>query len=817
MLALKEFRDKAKGFPDLLNYALLPAEGILQGKDGALMASWYFRGPDTDSATPQERAIRAAQLNNLLIRLGSGMMLHCDAIRKPSIGYADSGAFPDPTSRLVDEERRQHYLLEGAHYESEYALTLTYLPPLKAERRLLNLLYEGHDRSVAKDNLADRILGNFQPLLEQFDQHLSQRFVVQRMQAFTETDERGLPVVYDEQLRYYTYCVTGQSRPVRLPAVPMYLDALIGAQPFYGGLQPRIGRRSIRVVAIDGFPADSYPGILAVLDELPMAYRWSTRFIFVDPYQARSLLDGIRRRWQQKQRGFKDQLFQTARGALNLDAVEMTGDAEQAMGEADSNAVRYGFYTSVIVIIRDDAQIADEDAVTIQTALLNRGFSARIEDVNAVEAYLGSLPGHGVPNIRRPMLHSLNLADLLPTTSVWAGLEHNPCAFYPPQSPPLAYAATSGATPFRLNLHIGTAGHTALLGPTDAGKSTLLNFLTLQFWRYPDAQLFGFDYKRSSYVACKACGGDFYDIGRDAQWSFAPLQMIDTPQEQAWAIEWIETLCVLHEVPIDPRRRNEIAGAIRRLAAAPREGRSLTEFASELQTNDVREGVSFYTLSGPAGYILDGRTDTLTESRYQVFELEELMGMGEKVAIPVLLYLFRYIEKRFTGAPTLLTLDEVWVALTHELFCEKLKKWLRTLRSKNVAVILATQAISDVMNSPIRDVVVESCQTKILLPNPEARRNEASCEMYRKLGLNERQIDIIASSIKQQDYYYLSPLGQRLFSLGLGDVALAFVGATSEKDQALAKDFVNRYGEAWPAEWLRVRGLSEWADYWQRL
>ena len=44
-----------------------------------------------------------------------------------------AGVFPDAVTRVIDDERRQQFMQEGAHYETEYFLTLTYLPPLEAE------------------------------------------------------------------------------------------------------------------------------------------------------------------------------------------------------------------------------------------------------------------------------------------------------------------------------------------------------------------------------------------------------------------------------------------------------------------------------------------------------------------------------------------------------------------------------------------------------------------------------------------------------------------------------------------------------------
>ena len=37
----------------------------------------------------------------------------------------------------------------------------------------------------------------------------------------------------------------------------------------------------------------------------------------------------------------------------------------------------------------------------------NTGFAARIETVNTVDAYFGSFTGHGVENVRRPLVNTL--------------------------------------------------------------------------------------------------------------------------------------------------------------------------------------------------------------------------------------------------------------------------------------------------------------------------------------------------------------------------------------------------------------------------
>ncbi len=68
---------------------------------------------------------------------------------------------------------------------------------------------------------------------------------------------------------------------------------------------------------------------------------------------------------------------------------------------------------------------------------------------------------------------------------------------------------TTGATPFRLNLNVGDVRHTAIFGPTGAGKTALLCMLALQWRRYPRAQVIFLDVKRGAQAPTLAMGGSY--------------------------------------------------------------------------------------------------------------------------------------------------------------------------------------------------------------------------------------------------------------------------------------------------------------------
>jgi type IV secretion system protein VirB4 len=244
-------------------------------------------------------------------------------------------------------------------------------------------------------------------------------------------------------------------------------------------------------------------------------------------------------------------------------------------------------------------------------------------------------------------------------------------------------------------------------------------------------------------------------------------------------------------------QRNEIGDAITSMYKS--ESRTLTEFVNTIQDNTMRDALLQYTRRGQCGQLLDADSDQLELSDLTVFEIEELMRMDPRFALPVLLYLFRRIERALHGQPAVIILDEAWIMLGHPVFRDKIREWLKVLRRANCAVIMATQSISDAERSGIIDVITESCMTKIFLPNVDAR---ASMGLYAAMGLNELEVETIASSEKKRHYYYASDEGRRLYELAPGPFAMAFIAQADKDALAEVASFEQKYGDGWVDAWL---------------
>jgi type IV secretion system protein VirB4 len=594
----------------------------------------------------------------------------------------------------------------------------------------------------------------------------------------------------------------------------MYLDAILVDEPLSGGLEPRLGKAYLRTLTVMGFPSATYPGILDELNRLAFPYRWSTRAIALDKTDATKVLTRIRRQWFAKRKSItailKEVMTNEPAALLDTDAHNKAMDADAALQELGSDLIGQAYVTSTVTVWDEDVRIADEKLRLVEKVIQGRDFTCIAESINAVEAWLGSLPGHAYANVRQPPVSTFNLAHMIPLSAVWAGPERNEHL----GGPPLLFAKTEGATPFRLSLHVGDVGHTLVVGPTGAGKSVLLALIALQFRRYANSRVFAFDFGGSIRAAALAMNGDWHDLGGALSddtiepVALQPLAAIRDPAEQAWAAEWIVAILARERVTVTPEAKEHLWSALTSLASAPEVERTLTGLSVLLQSGPLKRALKPYCVGGSWGRLLDAEAERLGAADVQAFETEGLIGTAAAPA--VLAYLFHRIERRLDGRPTLLIVDEGWLALDDPTFGAQLREWLKTLRKKNASVVFATQSLADIETSAIAPAIVESCPTRIFLPNERAIEPQI-CSIYRRFGLNDRQIEILARATPKRDYYCQSRRGNRLFELGLGEVALAFAAASSKSDQAaIAKVLLEHGRDRFAAGWLRLKGL-DWA------
>jgi type IV secretion/conjugal transfer VirB4 family ATPase len=787
MFRLKEFQSHPHCMADLLPWAGLKAPGTVLNKTGELMACVRYRGPDLESSGKTEQLVLAARLNQALMHLPAGWALHAELSRGETSGYPPRRTEIPRMAAVIDDERRAAFQADETHYRSATTWTLSYKLPKATRQRLLGLLWEGIPLAQTRvEALTAYFEGEVTAWMRRLEDLCPE---VRRLQEA-------------ELLQYLHYCATLKAHQVLMPQVPIYLDALLDSVDLTPGIRPQLGAYAFRCLSVKMLSRQTYPGLLAQLDTLPFPFRWVQRWIPLDRSAALRECKKYARIWTSQQQNLwtilKQECLGIASTQINEQAVQYAQEANDAQMLVANGDVALGYYTGTAVAWDTSATEAEERLEMLAHLFESSGTVIHLEDLNTVEAWLGTLPGHRYANVRRPLVHSMNLAHMLPTHALWPGIEY--CAHL--QGPALLVANTREQTPFHVSLHQGDVGDVLIIGPKGSGKSLLLATILLQWVaRYPQAHVFAFELGQSLRIATQTAGGQWYNLGREGGVALQPLARIDELDERVWASEWLEILYANEGVTLTPSQKARLWDALTTLAAHEPHYRTLSSLHALLQDVDLREALLPYTLSGNYGGILDGETDQLAFGALQTFEMEGLLERPKIIPITLLALLHR-IDLALTGDPAIIILDEAWVYLSILVFAERIKDWLNRLRKKNASILFATLNLADVLNSAVSATIAQECLTRILLPNARALEPEIA-SLYTRCGLTPRQIELIAMATPKRDYYFSSPQGARLFQLDHGPLAMQVVGSTTRKDlaqfEALCKENPADLAQAWMA------------------
>jgi len=782
---LTEYQKQPSRLAHRLPWAIIAAPGVVLNKTGSFQITAKFFGPDLNSSTIEELDTVTAQVNNAIMRLGSGWAYFIEAQRRKYNFYPDCN-WPNKASELVDNERRETFL-SGDHYLSRYYLTFSYLPPTEKSQKLSGKFL--NEKSI--DYLKD--LKSFQDECRKIVDILNSTLSIEILDD-------------EETLTYLHSTVSTTYHPVKCPSSPFLLDYLITDDNVIGGLQPKLGECFLGVISLFALPSESYPQILKDLDSLGCEYRWSTRFICLDKQDALKEINKYSRYWFAKRHSLlsliKHAFLNDGSDAKeNHEAITRSEECDAIAEAVSSSNVSAGYYTSCVVLWDKNVDRFNQKISDVQRVINTAGFIAKKETFNAVQSWLGSLPGHCWANIRRPLISSVNLCHLIPISMDWPGQEKD----HHLDAPPLFFARTSENTPFRFALHVGDVGHTMIVGPTGSGKSALLSFMATQFLRYSDAHVYIFDKDNSAMATTYLMGGDHYNLGQNSGLSFQPLADIENENERAWALEWLVDILTIANVTITPKHKTELWDALSNLATSPAHQRTMTGLYTLTQDKELREALNLYTLAGSYGQLLDAKETSFRFSSWMCFEMNHLMQYLPGATAPVLTFLFHALDKVFTGKPSVLILDECWVFLSNPLFSAKIREWLKTLRKKNVCVIFATQSLADMTTSVIFHTLIESCPTRIFLPNRRAMEAEL-LKQYKGFGLNEKQVKIISQAVPKREYYCQSDIGNRLFELHLKNNALTICASSTKSDLALVEELKESKNNGFLEKFLKAKG-----------
>ena len=743
------------GLTSLLDYATAADDSVIVLKNGALMRCYEIFPADLSHADPAYAEHVRSLVSRALLKLGGSFCVQTDIIRLPDTNYLPRMGSDNDTVRVLDKLRRADFSAEKS-FKTKFCLTLTYLGNSQTRQTLSALMLKDESAGTDARGRTLQLIESFKERCDAAVATLELCFKVKLLKINAQGEHEALSLIES--------CLQGRALHVRYPSVPVYLDALLGNADFTTGLTPTIGGRHIAAVAVDGLPSEAYFGMLDELAKLPCSYRFSTRFLSFDDLQSAFLLEKYRRFWTQKSKGILSQIFNLP-GRLNANAVAKVAEIDAARQELDAGRETFGCYTAVIILMDEDFEKLQEQADLCVHCLENLGFGARIETLNAVEAFLGSLPGHTKENLRRPLVSQQALCDLLPLSQPWEGERTAPNPMLGPDAGPLMQVRTAGRGRFYLNLHEYDLGHTIVIGPPGAGKSVLLQALMVNFLRYPKARVYAFDKGWSFYALSQTLPGE-HIVLESVQSAFCPLADADRPGGLEYAQSFTALLARLSGLTLSPRQRAEITSALQLLQGSGAEERTLTDLYLMLSDPELKQALAQYTLRTNPQAVLDSPHNPDFTQCLTVFECGSVFERSPAFSLPLLKQLFHVIENSFDGSPVMIVVDEAWMMLRDETFAAELLKWFKTLRKHNVLVVLATQSLTDLASSGIFEIFLECAKTRIFLPNFDAG-SPVLAPIYQKLGVNQAELTSIIRGTPKQDYLFKKGPDSIVFDLNL--------------------------------------------------
>ena len=316
-------------------------------------------------------------------------------------------------------------------------------------------------------------------------------------------------------------------------------------------------------------------------------------------------------------------------------------------------------------------------------------------------------------------------------------------------APCLTTYETRQKTAFDYCMHVGQIPHAFMLGMTGYGKTFNCRHILREAKRKYDPTVFIFDMKEDYREQTAEFGGTFMKVGERGDYRINPFSLEPTERN----LNFLHSLvCMLieffgYKMTSDDRDDvwKEIVGMCTRFPV----GDDRRRLGSLIPAPHLRKELAPWIGKGRYNWLFDHAEDNLSFARWQAFSFE---GLDQTILEPLLFYVLHRANEQIVNPANAKTfkiflIDEAWLFFKNPTIREYIRAALKTWRSRNAAVLLATQSADDLEKSQILDTILESVGTKILLGNPGAKR-----EWYTtKLGLNDTQFTHVTKMLKEKE------------------------------------------------------------------
>jgi type IV secretion system protein VirB4 len=690
----------------------------------------------------------------------------------------------------VHDVRRRRRVKDNSHFEQAFNQNLsdTYFEALSAQKLMQNelfltLLYRpivSGKRFAEKSNDVGRLeseqlqsvttilelAGNVEAVLKDYAPY--------RLGMY----EASNSVVFSEALEFYGYLLNRIDEPVPVLPAPVYNYLAVSKQRFsaktgdFVVTTPDGNNQFGAILNIKEYTDSTYPGILNGLKYLDFEYVVTHSFSPMGRHDALKALD--RTKGMMISSGDK--------------AFSQIAELDHAMDQLASGNFVLGEYHFTVAIYAPSQELLSQQIATTRAELSNAGFVSVKEDLAVTAAFYAQLPGNWKYRTRLANVSSLNFLGLSPLHNFAVGKkDNNPwgdCVTTLQTTNGQAYYFNFHAThPAENSLGEKAIANTMVIGKSGTGKTALINFLLSQVQKLtPSPTIFFFDKDRGAEIFVRACGGNYLALENGQPTGFNPFQCERNEANVQFLGELVKVLA--GKSVYSSREEEDIFRAVENMLDTPMRLRNMTNFQKSLP-NMGDDGLFIrmrkWTAGNSLGWVFDNPVDTIDLQKANIigFDYTDIIDNPE-VRVPVINYLLHRLEALIDGRPLIYVMDEFWKILDGKGGLKEFaKNKQKTIRKQNGLGIFATQSPEDALASDIAASLIEQTATMILLPNPNASRED----YVEGLKLTDAEYQVVVS-LDERSRCFLVKQGHassvcQLNLRGMDD-ALAVISASTD-------------------------------------
>ncbi len=609
-------------------------------------------------------------------------------------------------------------------------------------------------------------------------------------------------IIFSEALEFFGYLLNRIDEPVPVLQAPVYSYLPVSRQRFssktgdFAITTPTGTNHFGAILNIKEYTEGTYPGILNGLKYLDFEYVITHSF---SPMGRQDALKALERT--------KGMMISSGDKAVSQ-IIEL----DHAMDQLASGNFVLGEYHFSMAIYAATQELLSQQIAATRAELSNAGFVSVKEDLAVTASFYAQFPANWKYRTRLANVSSLNFLGLSPLHNFATGKKENN-----PWGDCVTTLQTTNGQPYYFNFHathpaensVGekAIANTMVIGKSGTGKTALINFLLSQVQKLkPSPTIFFFDKDRGAEIFVRACGGNYLALENGQPTGFNPFHCERNEANAQFLADLIKVLA--GKSVYSSREEEDIFRAVENMLDTPMHLRNMTNFQKSLP-NMGDDGLFIrmrkWTAGNSLGWVFDNPTDTVDLSKANIigFDYTDIIDNPE-VRVPVINYLLHRLEALIDGRPLIYVMDEFWKILDGKGGLKEFaKNKQKTIRKQNGLGIFATQSPEDALASDIASALIEQTATMILLPNPNASRED----YIEGLKLTEAEYQVVVS-LDERSRCFLVKQGHassvcQLNLRGMDD-ALAVISASTDNIEIMHAVLAERSAaEGIPVDALR--------------